>query len=163
MEDIRPGGGGTYFWPGSCHAVHRYFKRYPEDLPTGGALATSHPGAPASVHGLDLPGEEGMTCAFMERTCPGGYGGSEPVEAVMRAGSAVIWHREFARLPFVSHALTCTPPASHAAAGQPLVASTGSQHWQPATLKPLHHVCQIGPFMPRAPTSTRPLAAGRRC
>ena len=41
LTDVEPGGGGTYFWPGSCHSVHRYFQRYPEDIPNGGALNTS--------------------------------------------------------------------------------------------------------------------------
>eukprot|EP01052_Picozoa_sp_SAG31_P030938 SAG31_NODE_3223_length_4523_cov_2.474910_4_plen_291_part_00 len=56
LADIKPGGGGTYFWPGSCHAVHRYFERHPGDLRTGGALATAHPGSPSSAHGLPCPG-----------------------------------------------------------------------------------------------------------
>lgn len=94
LQNSDRGGGGTYFWPGSCHAVHRYFQKYPDDLPTGGALATSHPGSPIEVHGLPLPGPEGMTIEFMERTCPGGYGGGgAPFEAVMnKPGDAVVWH-----------------------------------------------------------------------
>ena len=41
LTDVEAEGGGTYFWPGSCHSVHRYFQRYPEDIPDGGALCTS--------------------------------------------------------------------------------------------------------------------------
>jgi hypothetical protein len=43
LDDVEPGGGGTFVWPKSHLAVHRYFKQYPEDIPTGGAICTSRP------------------------------------------------------------------------------------------------------------------------
>lgn len=43
LEDVEPGGGATFVWPRSHLAVHRYFKKHPEDIPTGGAICTSKP------------------------------------------------------------------------------------------------------------------------
>lgn len=28
LDDVEPGGGGTYYWPRSHQAVHRYYKRW---------------------------------------------------------------------------------------------------------------------------------------
>jgi uncharacterized CHY-type Zn-finger protein len=38
LDDVQSGDGGTFVWPRSHEAVHRYFKRWPGDLRSGGAL-----------------------------------------------------------------------------------------------------------------------------
>eukprot|EP01051_Picozoa_sp_SAG22_P008559 SAG22_NODE_660_length_8069_cov_7.799951_1_plen_91_part_10 len=40
-------------WPRSHLACHRYFCKYPDDIPTGGAICTSRPDG--AVHGIPPP------------------------------------------------------------------------------------------------------------
>ena len=92
LDDVAPGGGGTYVWPKSHNAVHSYYRRYPQDIRSGGAIDDKAE-APF-VHG-DVPtcgGGGGMTAEYMASVCPGGYDGGEPVEAVMQKGDVMIWH-----------------------------------------------------------------------
>ena len=92
-------GGGTYVWPRSHTACHRYFSKYPADIPSGGALCTSAP--PAFVHGLpnvqqgvvvDGQRHTGLSVEYMKAVVPGGYDGAGPQEAVMNRGDVLIWH-----------------------------------------------------------------------
>jgi hypothetical protein len=94
LDDVEPGGGATFVWPRSHLAVHRYFRNFPGDLPSGGAICTSRP--EGDLHGIPPPRQnptgQGMTEHYMRDFLPGGYDGGEPYEAVMRKGDIMIWH-----------------------------------------------------------------------
>ena len=88
LDDVGPGGGSTYVWPKSHQAVHRYYKQYPIDIPSGGALNDKQP---EPTRGLSRTANaEGMSSQFMDTAC-GGYQ-ETPHEAAMNAGDLLIWH-----------------------------------------------------------------------
>jgi hypothetical protein len=85
-------------WPRSHLACHRYFKQYPADIPSGGALCTSAPagfvhGLPNVQEGVEVDGIRytRLVSGYMENVLPGGYDGPpQPVEAVLKRGDVLM-------------------------------------------------------------------------
>ena len=114
LDDTAPGNGNTYVWPRSHLACHRYFSKYPQDIPTGGALCTSsepaeviearqaadpHANREGYVHGIpnvhtgvtvDGVLHTGLSAPYMAAFLD--YDGAGPQEAVMNRGDVLIWH-----------------------------------------------------------------------
>jgi hypothetical protein len=114
LDDTAPGNGNTYVWPRSHLACHRYFSKYPQDIPSGGALCTSSEppeiiaarqafdpdanregfvhGLPNVHEGVTVDGVKhtGLSAEYMEAVLD--YDGAGPQEAVMDRGDVLIWH-----------------------------------------------------------------------
>ena len=83
IDDLDAEGGGTNYWPGSCHPVHKFMRAHPGQHASGTF---------ANSWGFKAPNTDEQNQKMTDLAAWGGVPGSGPREFTARAGDVLLMH-----------------------------------------------------------------------